>query len=215
MSMKICKGCGEQVDSSAKVCPKCGKDRTHPVLRAFLIVFLIIGVITTVAISLIAETNILNYVIDTLSAAFSNTSTSKETIIYNVGDIINMNNYEITITAAHQKNKVGTKYSSSTPSEGGIYIAIDFKYKNISDKPLNMWNFPTVKLVDGNGVEYHSDINASSCYEMEKNTDSKFLSNLNPGITVTDSSVFEISSESYNDNEWFVLIDFNVRVKIK
>lgn len=45
MAMKICKDCGAEVSSSAKKCPKCGKDRTHPVLRTFLIVILIIGMI--------------------------------------------------------------------------------------------------------------------------------------------------------------------------
>ena len=45
MALKYCKECGTEVSSSAKKCPKCGKDRTHPVLRGVLLVILIIGVI--------------------------------------------------------------------------------------------------------------------------------------------------------------------------
>lgn len=51
MAMKICKDCGSEVSSSAKKCPKCGKDRTHPVLRGFLLFFLIIGMIGAIASS--------------------------------------------------------------------------------------------------------------------------------------------------------------------
>ena len=51
MAMKICKGCGEQVDSSAKACPKCGKDprnffMKHKVL-SFILAIIIIGAIAS------------------------------------------------------------------------------------------------------------------------------------------------------------------------
>lgn len=48
MAMKVCKDCGTEVSSSAKKCPKCGKDRTHPVLRGILLAILIIVVIGVV-----------------------------------------------------------------------------------------------------------------------------------------------------------------------
>ena len=49
MAMKSCKECGEQVSSSAKECPKCGKDQRnffakHKILT-FILAVLIIGVI--------------------------------------------------------------------------------------------------------------------------------------------------------------------------
>ena len=51
MAMKICKSCGEQVDSSAKACPKCGKDprnffMKHKILT-FILAIIIIGVIAS------------------------------------------------------------------------------------------------------------------------------------------------------------------------
>ena len=45
MKMKKCKDCGTEVSKSAKVCPKCGKKLTHPVLRGILLAIIIIGVI--------------------------------------------------------------------------------------------------------------------------------------------------------------------------
>ena len=56
MALKYCKECGVEVSSSAKKCPKCGKDRTHPVLRGVLLAILIIGVIGA-AVSPGDETN--------------------------------------------------------------------------------------------------------------------------------------------------------------
>ena len=43
--MKICKDCGAEVSKSAKTCPKCGKNLTHPVLRGLLLAFLIIIIV--------------------------------------------------------------------------------------------------------------------------------------------------------------------------
>lgn len=48
MAMKICKECGAEISKSAKVCPKCGKKFTHPVLRGILLVIIVIGVIGAV-----------------------------------------------------------------------------------------------------------------------------------------------------------------------
>lgn len=45
MALKICKECGAEVSSSAKKCPKCGKNRTHPVLRGVLLAIFIVGII--------------------------------------------------------------------------------------------------------------------------------------------------------------------------
>lgn len=56
MALKYCKECGAEVSSSAKKCPKCGKDRTHPVLRGVLLAILIIGIIGA-AVSPSTETN--------------------------------------------------------------------------------------------------------------------------------------------------------------
>lgn len=43
--MKICKDCGAEVSKSAKICPKCGKNLTHPVLRGVLLAFFIIIIV--------------------------------------------------------------------------------------------------------------------------------------------------------------------------
>ena len=49
MAMKKCKECGEEISSSAKVCPKCGKKQGSPVVTIIIVivVILVIGAIAS------------------------------------------------------------------------------------------------------------------------------------------------------------------------
>ena len=207
MAMKKCKECGEEISSSAKKCPKCGKDQRnffmkHPVLYTILILIII-------AVAGGSGSD------NTGNTTVTSTGNQVQETIYNIGDAISNEKYEITIKNVNTSTKVGTQYVNSQPAEGGIYVCVDFTYKNVSTEPLSSWNFPTVELVDSNGVEYSSDLSASSYYATEKDPNRKVLSDLNPGITVTDNKVFEIEQESYKQKEWFLIIDNNTKIKIK
>ena len=207
MAMKKCKECGEEISSSAKKCPKCGKDQRnffmkHPVLYTILILIII-----AVAGSSGSD--------DTGNTTVTSTGNQVQETVYNIGDAISNEQYEITIKNVSTATKVGSQYLNSQPAEGGIYVCVDFTYKNVSTEPISSWDFPTVELVDSNGVEYSSDVSASSYYATEKDPNRKVLSDLNPGITVTDNKVFEIAEESYNQGEWYLIVDNNTKIKVK
>ena len=207
MAMKKCKECGEEISSSAKKCPKCGKDQRnffmkHPVLYTILILIII-----AVAGSSGSD--------DTGNTTVTSTGNQVQETVYNIGDAISNEQYEITIKNVSTATKVGSQYLNSQPAEGGIYVCVDFTYKNVSTEPISSWDFPTVELVDSNGVEYSSDVSASSYYATEKDQNRKVLSDLNPGITVTDNKVFEIAEESYNQGEWYLIVDNNTKIKVK
>jgi hypothetical protein len=56
--------------------------------------------------------------------------------------------------------------------------------------------------------QYDADIDASSNYAIETNVDNaKIASDLNPGINVTDTKVFEVSKESFAAGKWFIEVD--------
>lgn len=207
MAMKKCKECGEEISSSAKKCPKCGKDQRnffmkHPVLYTILILIII-----AVAGSSGSD--------DTGNTKVTSTGNQVQETVYNIGDAISNEEYEITIKNVSTATKVGSQYLNSQPAEGGIYVCVDFTYKNVSTEPISSWDFPTVELVDSNGVEYSFDVSASSYYATEKDPNRKVLSDLNPGITVTDNKVFEIAEESYNQGEWYLVVDNNTKIKVK
>ena len=71
---------------------------------------------------------------------------------------------------------------------------------------MNAFKFPSVKLVDSNSTTYGSDIGASADFATELNLDRKILSDLNPGITVKDASVFEINKGQFEKGGWKLLI---------
>ena len=207
MAMKKCKECGEEISSSAKKCPKCGKDQRnffmkHPVLYTILILIIIV----------VAGNSGTD---NTGNTTVTSTGNQVQETVYNIGDAISNEKYEITIKNVGTAKKVGTQYLNSQPAEGGIYVCVDFTYKNVSSEPMSSWDFPTVELVDSNGVEYTSDVSASSYYATEKDPNRKILSDLNPGITVTDNKVFEIAEGSYNQGEWFLIVDNNTKIKVK
>ena len=51
MAMKACKECGNEISSSAKICPKCGKKQKHTGILVFatiIVIFLGIGVASSI-----------------------------------------------------------------------------------------------------------------------------------------------------------------------
>lgn len=137
-------------------------------------------------------------------------------IIYNVGQAVSTGDFEITIDQVSIRDKVGTQYFNITPSDGGIYVCVDYRIKNISEEPKSSFSFPSIKLQNSKGINYSSDFDASWHYSYErKDNDSKVVSDLNPGITVKDYSAFEIAKELYESDSWYVLIDRKIKVKIK
>lgn len=126
--------------------------------------------------------------------------------IYAIGETIAAKNIEVTISSATEKTNVGGQFINEKPSEGATLVAVQWKYKNISDKPVNTFSFPSIKLLDANGTEYNSDLGKTSAYATEIKLDRKVLSDLNPGITVNDAQVFEVSKEAYSKGEWTIMI---------
>lgn len=91
-------------------------------------------------------------------------------------------------------------------SEGGIYVVLQYKYRNISETPLSFTAKPKIQLKSSTGVSYNPDTHASLVYGLEKNLDEKIISDLNPGISVSGAAVFEVSRVSFDRSTWKVYI---------
>lgn len=126
--------------------------------------------------------------------------------VYKVGDVIKTDNLEITITKVEERQKVGSEFDTSNVSEGGTYICVQWKYKNVSKKPIGTFSQPSIVLNDKDGASYSSDFGATVSYCSEADTDRKVVSDLNPGITVKDAEVYEVSKDSYAAGGWKIKI---------
>lgn len=130
-----------------------------------------------------------------------------EEVTYSLDDAINLGDTEVTVINFEERDEVGDEFFNNTASEGGTLVAIQYTIKNISDEPIGSFSTPTAKLVDENGTEYSYDIDSTGNYSVETgDNDSKVLSDLNPGISVTDVKVFEVSKEKFSEGDWFIEI---------
>ncbi len=99
-------------------------------------------------------------------------------------------------------NSVGEDFIRTTSAVGGEYVAVVSSYTNISSAPVEAWNAPRLKLVDPAGHIYGADLGASAAFAAQINASAKALSNVNPGITISDGDVFEVSQALFDPKTW-------------
>lgn len=133
---------------------------------------------------------------------------------YRVGDVINTDKFTISIDRVETRRSVGNDYLQKQASSGGIYVVVNYTYKNISNKPIGAFSLPRISLRSPDGSKYSADIDASSTYAMENQRDEKILSDLNPGIQTHGSQVFEIGEQMYSSTTWKILIDADKEVLV-
>lgn len=133
----------------------------------------------------------------------------------NIGDSVTTGTYELQIQSAQKASSVGDMFFSSRASDGGIYIATRWSYKNISNKPVNAFMRPTLHLRGPDGIIYDPDVEASVAYASQIGVDAKVISDLNPGIRVTDADVFEIAADNFDPSTWVLLVDADRKVEFR
>ncbi|MDD5693229.1 MAG: DUF4352 domain-containing protein [Patescibacteria group bacterium] len=206
-----CPKCKEEIAKDAKKCKHCGADLRNWFVRHKIWTGVLAFILLAVIMGAAGGGNSNN------STTKVGTDSQKETT-YKVGDTISNGTFEITVTKAEVRSTIGDSFFAKSPSQGGTYVGVQYKFKNASDKPVASFSQPSFKLVDSKGTKYESDISASSSYATELKLDQKILSDLNPGITVNGADVYEINKEQYASGSWYVLVtangkDYKVTVK--
>ena len=131
-----------------------------------------------------------------------------------IGQEFSTDKFLIKIREYKSTNTVGNGFLSSIPSPGRQFIIIHAAYKNISNRPISSFSLPDIYLIDNNGNRYSEDIGASSSYATEYDTDEKILSDLNPGLQSEKASVFEVSSELFDESSWKILVKADKKVEV-
>lgn len=122
-----------------------------------------------------------------------------------IGDKMKTDKFEITVSPVAIRTTVGT-LMKETASTGAVFVAIPYKFKNISKEPVSTTDAPDIKLVSPEGTEYDPAVGASMSYSMERKNDNKIISDINPGITQNDSTVFEVAKEEWAKKGWKIRI---------
>lgn len=219
--MTKCKDCGKEVSKSAKVCPNCGAKLKMALWLKALIVFIALGFIGAITSKDKPEAKKVATEVASSATAKSDAATPAPEPAKPAGPQVGVpfrsGDVEVTVTGVEQKSQVGNPMFASRPAEGGVYVVVRWKYKNIGSTPIGLFSKPNVNLLDPKDVKYDVDIGASSSYATEANLTSKVLSDLNPGITASEAEVFEVAKGAFDKNTWRVLVsaddDFKVSLK--
>jgi RNA polymerase subunit RPABC4/transcription elongation factor Spt4 len=124
--MLKCKTCQAEIAKSAKTCPSCGAKNSSPIYAKWWV--WAIAVIVVIGIANSGKNNA------TSTSSNNNTTNQAESkktdnkakteTIFNIGDVITTDKFEITIISVEERTKVGTQYFDSKPSYGGTYVAV-------------------------------------------------------------------------------------------
>lgn len=165
----------------------------------------IVGLVILIGIFGEEKKNTVSKVGDSTSQTSSSAPSAAPSL--KVGDIFKTEKYEMQVAQAATRQSVGDSMFGSTASDGAIYVTVEFNYKNISQKPISSFSKPEIKLKAPDGTTYEPDIEASSSFATELNSDEKLFSDLNPGVKVKGGDVFEVSSELFNPVTWKIFVD--------
>lgn len=121
---------------------------------------------------------------------------------FKLGETFQGRTFRITVASAEVIDAVGDSFMRSTPAVGGEYVAVAWTYTNISNAPVEPWKAPRLKLIDPAGHVYDADLGASGAFAAQVNANAKVLSNVNPGITIRDADVFEVSRTLFDASSW-------------
>lgn len=120
---------------------------------------------------------------------------------FQVGETFATQRFHVTLTSATVKHSVGDLLTSTAPA-GAEYVAVAWRYTNRSSAPISAFAVPSLHLLDAQGHRYDADLEASSFYAAQIHVSAKALSDVNPGITLTDGAVFEVSAAQFNPATW-------------
>lgn len=124
---------------------------------------------------------------------------------FQVGETFATQRFHVTITSATVKHSVGDLLTSQAPA-GGEYVAVAWRYSNRSSAPISAFAVPSLHLLDTQGHRYDADLEASSFYASQIHASAKALSEVNPGISLTDGAAFEVSATQFNPATWTMQI---------
>jgi TM2 domain-containing membrane protein YozV len=188
-----------------KIIRKSGDGKKLGILFGIFVVLIIVVIVIAVNIPSDSSTS------NSLNIVKSSLNTVNTEPLSNLGDTLKASSIYLIVTNIKPLSSIGGNdfVEATRPSEGAIYLTVQYKYKNISNKALGMFSKPTISLVDPNGNSYDADIAASGAFAMEVDDNEKVISDLNPGISVKSSTVFEVANELLQQPGWCLHVEFD------
>ena len=149
------------------------------------------------------------------SSKVAEQAAEKQQAAWKVGDVIKTEKFEITVTSVANRNSVGGQFMNEKPAEGGMFVVVNFKYRNITKEPISSFSMPDINIIDPNGTKYDEAAGATALYQADSNLNTKAISDLNPGITQKDAIVFEVARDLWKSTGWKLVIDADEDIEVQ
>lgn len=124
-----------------------------------------------------------------------------------IGSSVNVGSLQTTLTKVSTRKRFSADFMEAQAAEGGIYVVVQLKFKNIGTKPIGIFDMPSIRLVDDKGNHYSNDVNATMAASTALGDNSKVVSDLNPELSVTKVMAFEVSENAFAPAKWGLQID--------
>lgn len=134
---------------------------------------------------------------------------------WKIGESIKTEKFDLKVSSVTTRVSVGGKYMNEKAADGAVFMIVNFSYKNITKEPIGSFSVPDVKVIDPNGTKYDEAAGATAYYQTEINLNKKAISDINPGITQKDATVFEVSKDLWKSKGWKLLVDADEDIEIQ
>ena len=166
-----------------------------------------VGIVALVALIMLIPTSDINNPNNVSSksetlAKQQGSSKSRQNILHVNHHSATIGNFEVQIDGVRFTNRVGSGFFEEQANDGELYVTGILTYKNIGNKPISAFETPDLHLIDSNGNRYDPNIGLSSSYATELDINQNVLSDINPGITHQDSSVFVVANSLFDPEIW-------------
>jgi hypothetical protein len=192
--VKRCKSCQVDIAKKASKCPHC---QTKQGAGTFGKLCLVIGVVWASIHGFIGYQG--------------GAHTDAPTKVLATDQVALTDKFEIRVRRIEVRQRVGSEFFGTVAGKGANYLAVIIEVKNVSDRPVS-WLPDVAGVIDGKGIKYNRDHGASGAYATEVNFNTKILSDLNPGVTTEQLSVFELPVSLTQSKNWVVVIDAGERI---
>jgi len=140
---------------------------------------------------------------------------SEEKAKWKIGDSIKTEKFDIKVSSVTTRASVGGSYINEKAADGAVFVIVNFSYKNITKEPISSFSVPDVNIFDPNGTKYDEASGATGYYQVEIDLNKKAISDINPGITQKDATVFEVSKDLWKSNGWKLVVDADEDIEVQ
>ena len=106
-----------------------------------------------------------------------------------------------TLMSVETKKAVRDPDWSPPAGPGETFVVARYEIENLGQKPISPFELPQVALIDGSGVEYGSDLEAST-----SSGDSNGWDEINPGVVFKGTRSFKVVEERYDPSTWQIMV---------